>query len=178
MRLLPAAALAATLAVVAAIPHPEASTSASTTTSARTASAPSWRAWDAGLAEAAKTGRPVLVDVYTDWCGWCKRMDRDVYSKPEMVDYLSHNWVVVRINAEANTLVHYQGHETTEAAIAQQFGINSYPTTMMLKPSGEFLVNVPGYLPAPDFKTVLRFVGEGHMERGERFEDFKKTATP
>ncbi|MGI9159610.1 MAG: thioredoxin family protein, partial [Saprospiraceae bacterium] len=53
--------------------------------------------------------RKILVDVYTDWCGWCKRMDRDVYSKPEMIDYLSRNWVVVRINAEASTLAHYQG---------------------------------------------------------------------
>ena len=41
----------------------------------------------------------------------------------------------------------------------------------------DFLVNVPGYLPAPDFKTVLRFVAEGHMERGEKFEDFQKTVT-
>lgn len=177
MRLLPAAALAAVLAVVAAIPHPEAAT-ATKPAAGKAATAPSWRNWDAGLAEANKTGRPVLVDVYTDWCGWCKRMDRDVYSKPEMIDYLSRNWVVVRINAEASTLAHYQGRETTEAAIAQQFGISSYPTTMMLKPSGEFLVNVPGYLPAPDFKTVLRFVAEGHMERGEKFEDFRKTATP
>ncbi len=177
MRLLPAAVLAALLAIVAAIPHPEAATSTKPA-AAKTASAPAWRGWDAGLAEAKKTGRPVLVDVYTDWCGWCKRMDRDVYSKPEMVDYLSKNWVTVRLNAEAGTLVHYQGHETTEAAIAQQFGINSYPTTMMLKPNGEFLVNVPGYLAAGDFKTVLRFVGEGHMERGEKFEEFKQTATP
>jgi thioredoxin-related protein len=102
-------------------------------------------------------------------------MDRDVYSRPEVLEYLRHNWVVVRINAEANTAAHYQGHETTEAGIADGFGIHSYPTTVMLRPTGERLVNVPGYIGAPDFITVLRFVGEGHMERGEKFEDFRNT---
>jgi thioredoxin-related protein len=162
------------LALMTTIPHAGAAPSSP----GKTAAAPSWRTWDAGLAEARKTGRPVLVDVYTDWCGWCKRMDRDVYARPEMIDYLARNWVVVRINAEASTPAHYQGHETTEAQIADEFGINSYPTTVMLKPSGDHLVNVPGYLSAPDFKTVLRFIAEGHMERGEAFEEFRKTVTP
>lgn len=142
------------------------------------ASAPAWRSWDAGLAEAARTGHPVLVDVYTDWCGWCKRMDRDVYSRPEMIDYLARNWVVVRLNAEANTPAHFLGQATTESEIAAHFGVSSFPTTVMLKASGDHLVNVPGYLPAGDFKTVLRFVAEGHMERGEPFDDFRKTVTP
>lgn len=176
MRHLRIAAFAAALALISTVPH--AGSTLAANGAARPAATPTWRKWDAGLAEARKTGRPVLVDVYTDWCGWCKRMDRDVYARPEMIDYLTRNWVVVRINAEANTPAHYQGHETTEAQIADQFGINSYPTTVMLKPTGDHLVNVPGYLPAADFKTVLRFIAEGHMERGEAFDEFKKTATP
>jgi len=176
MRHLLAAALAAAFTLAAPTTHAGAAPDPKHAT--KPPVAPAWRTWDAGLAEARKTGHPVLVDVYTDWCGWCKRMDRDVYSRPEMIDYLSRNWVVVRIDAEANTPAHYQGHETTEAQLAGQFGVNSYPTTVMLKPTGDHMVNVPGYFPAGDFKTVLRFIAEGHMERGERFEDFKKTIAP
>src|SRR5258705_12969897 len=40
-----------------------------------------WQGWDSGLKDAGKSQRPVLVDVYTDWCGWCRRMERDVYSR-------------------------------------------------------------------------------------------------
>jgi len=43
-----------------------------------------WRAWDPGLAEAQKSKRPVLVDVYTQWCGWCRRMDKDVYARADV----------------------------------------------------------------------------------------------
>ncbi|HUK64217.1 MAG TPA: thioredoxin fold domain-containing protein [Dongiaceae bacterium] len=167
MRWITIVALAASIAVAASRPV--------ALSAGSSAAGPAWRTWDDGLAEAKSTGHPVLVDVYTDWCGWCKRMDRDVYSRPEVRDYLGRNWVAVRINAEANTPAHYLGHETTEAEIADRFGVRSYPTTVMLKPTGERMVNVPGYFAAPDFITVLRFVGEGHMERGERFEDFQKT---
>ena len=54
-----------------------------------------------GLQEARKRNLPVLVDVYTDWCGWCKRMDRDVYAQPEVRDYLSRKFVTVKLDAEA-----------------------------------------------------------------------------
>jgi thioredoxin-related protein len=167
MRRITIAALALSMAVAVSQP--------ATLSAGSEAAGPAWRTWDEGLAEAKTTGHPVLVDVYTDWCGWCKRMDRDVYSRPEVREYLGHNWVVVRLNAEANTPAHYLGNETTEAAIADHFGVRSYPTTVMLKSDGAHLVNVPGYFGASDFITVLRFVGEGHMERGERFEDFQKT---
>src|SRR2546421_7663785 len=55
-----------------------------------------WRDWDSGLKEARDKKLPVLVDVYTDWCGWCKRMERDVYTQPEVRDYLSRKFVTVK----------------------------------------------------------------------------------
>src|SRR4029077_12479238 len=45
-----------------------------------------WRDWNTGLAEAAASKRPVVVDVYTDWCGWCKRMEKDVYAREDVRD--------------------------------------------------------------------------------------------
>jgi thioredoxin-related protein len=177
MRPVSQAALAVAILATAALAHP-APEAAARPGAAPVTHAPAWKSWDQGLAEAQQSGRPVLVDVYTDWCGWCKRMDRDVYAKPEMIDYLGQHWVVVRLNAEADIPIHYRGETTTEAAVANTFGVSSYPTTVMLKPSGERIVNVPGYLPAGDFKTVLRFVAEGHLERGEHFEDFRRSAGP
>src|SRR5205823_2646934 len=66
-----------------------------------------WRAWNQGLAAAAGSGKPVIVDVYTDWCGWCKRMDRDTYGRAEVSDYVNRHFVMVRLNAESNERVTY-----------------------------------------------------------------------
>jgi uncharacterized protein YyaL (SSP411 family) len=129
------------------------------------AAALNWRSWDRGLEEASRTGRPVLVDVYTDWCGWCRRMDRETYSEPGVRQYLSTHYVTVKLNPESSR---------EARAVANRFRVTGYPTTVFLKPSGDHLVTVPGYVTAPPFLTLLRYVAEGHLERRVPFDTFRR----
>jgi thioredoxin-related protein len=133
-----------------------------------------WREWNAGLAEAAASKRPVVVDVYTDWCGWCKRMDKDVYAREDVRDYLARNYVTIRLNAEASGPAKYENRNYTSSSLAQRFRVSGYPTTIFLRANGEHLVNVPGYIDADRFKLMLRYFGEGHYDRGVQWEDFAK----
>jgi thioredoxin-related protein len=133
-----------------------------------------WRAWDRGLEEARTTGRPVLIDVYTDWCGWCRRMKAEVYTKPEVRDYLTSHYVLISLNAEASEPARYENKAYTSRTLAARFGVSGYPTTVFLRSGGEHLVNVPGYHESPKFLQVLRFIGEGHMEKGVSFQEFTK----
>jgi thioredoxin-related protein len=137
-----------------------------------------WRSWNAGLAEAASTNRPVLVDVYTEWCGWCKRMDRDVYSRADVREYLATHFVTIKLDAEASTPAKYEGRSLTSSGIAQRFRVSGYPTTVFLRANGEHLVNVPGYITADRFMLMLAYIGEDHISRGEKWSDFEKNATP
>ncbi len=154
-----------TIAVLAAAP-------------ALAAPGPRWQSWDSGLREAKQSGRPVLVDVYTEWCGWCKRMDRDVYSDPQVRDYLGKRYVTVKLDAEAREAASYEGKQLTSRTLASRFRVNSYPTTIFLRPDGQHLVKVPGYVPADRFLTLLRYIGDGHYERGVSFEEFSKRPAP
>lgn len=140
----------------------------------------SWKSWNEGMAEARATGRPVLVDVYTDWCGWCKRMDRDVYSRPDVRDYLSRRFVTIKLDAESADPATFEDRRTTMAAIAQRFRVSGYPTTIFLRAGGEHLVNVPGYVPAERFKLILEYIGDDHIGRGVKWTDFERRggATP
>ncbi|MBI1797243.1 MAG: thioredoxin family protein [Candidatus Eisenbacteria bacterium] len=141
----------------------------------RTAVPPlAWRAWDRGLDEAKSSGRHVLVDVYTDWCGWCRRMEADVYTRPEIRDYLARKFVLVKLNAEATDAARYQGKLFTSQALAARFEVSDYPTTIFLKSGGDHLISVPGYVPADRFLLVLRYIGDGYLDRGETFEAFLK----
>ena len=137
---------------------------------------PAWRSWDAGLREAGTSGRPVLVDVYTDWCGWCKRMDRDVYARADVQDYLARKFVAVKLDAESSDAARYEGRAYTSRTLAARFGVTGYPTTLFLSAKGAHLGNVPGYSPPQDFLLLLRFIGDGHAARGEKLEDFIRAA--
>lgn len=135
-----------------------------------------WQGWTPGLQRARSTGKPVLVDVYTDWCGWCKRMDREVYARREVDAYLSSHFVTVRLNAESGELAAWRGKNYSARSLAEAFGVNGYPTTVFLDASGNKLVNVPGYIPADRFLLLLRFIGDGHMAKQESWEDYLKQA--
>ncbi|NOT35053.1 MAG: DUF255 domain-containing protein [Candidatus Eisenbacteria bacterium] len=131
-----------------------------------------WRPWDAGLEEASRGGRHVVVDVYTDWCGWCKRMERTTYGDPAVRSYLDEHFVVVKLDAESPRLASYLGRKQSLQSIASEFGVSGYPTTLFLNSAGKNLVKAPGYLGPERFLQVLRYVAEGHLEGGVSFEDF------
>jgi len=135
-----------------------------------------WTSWDQGLKTAAASKRPMLVDVYTDRCGWCRRMDHDVYSRDDVREYLSRHFVAVRLDAESPSAVSYDSRRYTESSLAARFRVSGYPTTIFLKPNGEHLVNVPGYVQADRFLLLLQYIGDGNLERGESFDDFVQKA--
>jgi thioredoxin-related protein len=141
------------------------------------AAADGFMSWDEGLAEARRTGRPVVVDVFTTWCGWCKRMDREVYARADVRSYLGEHFIAIKLDAESAQAVRYEGKRLTAKSLASQFRVSGYPTTIFLRADGTHLANVPGYVPADRFLLLLQFVGEGHADRGERFGDYVKRST-
>ena len=101
-------------------------------------------------------------------------MDRDVYAQPEVRDYLSRKFVTVKLDAEAGEAARYQDQDFTARSLASHFGITGYPTTIFLRASGDHLINAPGYIPADRFLAVLRYIGDGYMDHGVSWEQFKE----
>ena len=129
--------------------------------------------------------RPVFIDAYTDWCGWCKEYDKKTFSDPVIARYLNENFYPVKFNAESNESVNFMGTEyindgkngkTHQLAVRLLVvdGRISYPTIVFLNEKGEYLGPVPGYNPPKDFEPLLVFVKEKAYQE-KSYEDFMKT---
>lgn len=121
-----------------------------------------WKGFDEGLAEAKKVNKKILVDVYTDWCGWCKKMDKEVYADKEVAEYLAKRYVVIKLNAESDAQLTYRDQTLSQIELTQAFGVRGYPATIFMKADGDPITLLPGYLPPEKFIDVLKFIGEDH----------------
>lgn len=65
-----------------------------------------WYDWNEGYPLAAKKGKLVLVDIYTNWCGWCKKMDNETYKDKDVMKALEKNFVIVKLNPEKTDVVY------------------------------------------------------------------------
>ena len=123
-----------------------------------------WNSFNAGIVQAGTGHKKILIDVYTDWCGWCKRMDREVYADPAVREYLAKNFVVIKMNAEGSESVEYKGQAYTPPQLAAAFGVTGYPATLFLKENSEPITLLPGYMEAPMFLHVLSYIAENQYE--------------
>lgn len=133
-----------------------------------------WLDYSAALKKAGESKRMVLVDVYTDWCGWCKKMDRDVYGDSKVRAVLDEFFVTAKLDAEAATKHAFQGQMATEREIAKAYGITGYPTTVFLTETGEPITVLPGYIPKETFLNVLEYIHKRLYET-QSWEDFLKS---
>ncbi len=132
---------------------------------------PQWKQFNAGIAEAENSGKKILVDVYTEWCGWCKKMDATTYADKKVSEYLANNYVIIKLNAEGNEKISYAGKSISPAEFAQGMGVNGYPATLFLKSNGEPITMLPGYAEPDRFLHVLSYIGENHYEK-KKFGDY------
>lgn len=135
---------------------------------------PRWMSFNDGITEAKKTGKKVMIDVYTDWCGWCKKMDKETYTNAGVVDYLNRYFVLIKLDAESSSKLNYRGESYTERELAGAFGITGYPSIIFLKGNGDPITTYPGYADAAKFKTVASFIAEDHYLT-KKFEDYARS---
>jgi len=102
--------------------------------------------YDAALEKAKKEKKLVMVDVYTDWCGWCKKLDRDTYSNKDVEAKVNKEFIALKVNPEKSA---------QNKNLAKQFGTRGYPHIVFLDAEGKKISEISGYLPAGDFLSQL-----------------------
>ncbi len=133
-----------------------------------------WHSFNEGLAKAKKDKKMVLIDFYTDWCGYCKKMDAETYSNDKIIQYLNSKYVLVKINPEKSGDLKYKGTDYSLSSFTRSLGINGYPSTLFMEYDEELVTLVPGYIQTGEFLNIIEFLGERHYKT-MKYEEFLKT---
>jgi thioredoxin-related protein len=131
----------------------------------------SWLPFDQAMQTAQQGGKFIVMDVYTDWCKWCKVMDEKTYADPAVAALMKESFVGVKLNAERGNKVTYKGTQYTEIELARNFNVSGFPTTMFLESNGDVIGAIPGYIPPEEFVKILKYLSSGSYKT-MKFQDY------
>ncbi|QRR02562.1 thioredoxin family protein [Dyadobacter sandarakinus] len=143
-----------------------------------------WLTIEEAYAKVQQQPKKVMIDLYTDWCGWCKVMDRETFKNKAVIDYVNKNYYAVKLDAEQKekiTLGKQQfeylsegGRGINQIALALTNNQPSFPTTIFLDDQFQMIQPLAGYLKPKEFHQVITFIG-GDFHKKEAFETYKST---
>ena len=115
-----------------------------------------WYSFEEAVSLTEKNPKMVIVDVYTDWCGWCKKMDKETFTDSRVISYINENFYAVKINAENNKKkFDFRGQEYSEQTMAQAMRVSSFPNFVIMDAAMENITQLPGYREPGDFLNAL-----------------------
>lgn len=140
-----------------------------------------WHSIDEAIQLARQEPRVLVIDVYTDWCGWCKRMDATTFSDPAIVELMNEHFYPVKLDAEGKEDI-VIGERTFkfvdngrrgyhEIAVIVTRGRLSYPTISYVDAQGKVLEAAPGYKTPDQFRVYLDYYAE-EAYKTQSFDEF------
>jgi thioredoxin-related protein len=129
-----------------------------------------WMSWEEMLIASKKEPRKVFVDVYTNWCHWCKKMDAHTFRDPAVAEYLNQHFYCVRFNAETPETLYFKGkayyfnksaghHELAARILNNRM---SYPSMVFLDEDLQVIQPIPGFKKPEDFQIIISYFATGH----------------
>ncbi len=118
-----------------------------------------WLKYDEGLVRAEKLGRPIMVYFTTSWCGYCKKMQKETFVRPEVIKFLNESFVSIKVNGDSKYELDVNGYKITERNLARaEFRVSGYPAFWFLKSDGEKIGPAKGYKPTHAFLDITYYV--------------------
>jgi thioredoxin-related protein len=146
-----------------------------------------WMSFDDALRAQKAEPKKIFMDVYTDWCGPCKLLDKNTFQNPDVSRYISEHFYAVKFNAEGQEVINFfdqtfnnpsfdssrKGRNTTHQ-FTQFLDIKGYPTMVFFSENGDPIMPVVGYQKPQQLELFLKMIKQGDYQVFSKPEDFKK----
>lgn len=107
--------------------------------------------WSEVKAKAKNESRMIFIDCYTDWCGWCKTMDKETMTSPDVAKILNEYFIPVKMDMEKGEGI----------KLAMKYHVTGFPSFLFFDPEGNYVYQIAGYQKPEEFKRLLKNVLSG-----------------
>ena len=131
-----------------------------------------WVPLENGVKNVEGSKRYLFVSVYTDWCGYCKKLNAVTFKSAPVVAELDKNFESVRLNAESEAVVMWKGKKMSSRALATHWGVEGFPTLLFLNRKGEIVGSFASYVEPELMIKLLTYISSGARERKITFDQY------
>lgn len=143
-----------------------------------------WITFEEALSKSKTTPKKIFMDVYTEWCGWCKKMDASTFKDPKVVSYINANFYAVKLDAETKDTISYKekkytfvpAYKSNEIAAYLLNGQMGYPTSVYLDEKSDPITSVPGYYTSEQLLPILKYFAED-IYKTKKWEEYQGSGT-
>ncbi|NDE28693.1 MAG: DUF255 domain-containing protein [Flavobacteriia bacterium] len=153
-----------------------------------------WMSMEEALLAQKDEPKKIFMDVYTDWCGPCKILDKNTFQNPDVSKYISEHYYAVKFNAEGQEVIEFfdqtfqnpnydpnrSGRNSTHQ-FTQFLGVRGYPTMVFFSENGDPIMPVVGYQKPQQLELYLKMIKQGDYQvfsKPDDFENYRKNFIP
>ena len=143
-----------------------------------------WLSFEEAVKRNDKEPRLFIFDIYTDWCGWCKKMDATTFKNPTIVAYVKKHYYAVKMDGEYKEDIEFGGKTYKFVANGRRGyhelpanlmnGKMSYPTLVFMNADYQVIQPLPGFRQARELERILKYFGSGAFENNITYETFQQ----
>ena len=133
-----------------------------------------WHDFNSGYALAKKQHKPAIIDIYADWCKWCKVMDKKTYTNKKIIDIINKKYIAIRINSDKDSGIKFKGKTFTAQQFSQALGVRGLPATIFMDKKGEMITMLPGFIEPKVLLPVLEYIQKECYKKQLPLDDYIK----
>lgn len=134
-----------------------------------------WQPFEDALDTAEASDKKLIIDIYAPWCGWCTKLQNEVYTDEAIQTYVNEHFVITRLDIDNNeTTYTFKDYTLSSAELAGGLGAEGTPTTVFLMPNKDYITRLPGFVDAEAYLQILRYIGTDAY-KDQTFEEYMET---
>jgi thioredoxin-related protein len=140
-----------------------------------------WMSFEEAVAKSDKNPKKIFIDVYTEWCGWCKKMDANTFTDSTIIELMNKDFYAVKLDAETRDTIRFRDkqfvylpdYKANQIALDLLKGKMGYPNFVVLDEQFAIISAFPGYKTVPETKGLLNYLSTNTFQV-KSLEDFMR----